>query len=189
MEEFNFYRDNYLFEFEMKEKLEKSASSSIAVLVILGSIVSLFINEIRNIEFNYIAIIFLSLLSLSGLFFLLSLYFIIRALYNHEYMYMPTSSQLKKYSEELIDYYLEEENPKEKANKDLEEYIIGEYAVNAHTNFQNNGRKSAFIHLANTYIIVTIILLLLSSIPHYINNFEKDDHKKIEVINLNELKD
>jgi hypothetical protein len=96
MEEFNFYRDNYLFEFEMKEKLEKSASSSIAVLVILGSIVSLFINEIRNIEFNYIAIIFLSLLSLSGLFFLLSLYFIIRALYNHEYMYMPTSSKLKK---------------------------------------------------------------------------------------------
>lgn len=173
MEEFNFYRDNYLFEFEIKEKLEKSASSSIAVLVILGSIVSLFINEIRTIEYSYITIIFISLLSLSGLCFLLSLYFIIRALYNYQYMYMPTSSQLKKYNDEIIEYYSAEENFKEKANNDFEEYIIGEYAANAHTNFQNNGRKSAFIHLANTFIIVTIILLLLSSIPYYIINFKK----------------
>ena len=189
MEEFNFYRDNYLLEFEVKERLEKSASNSITILVILGSIVSLFVNEIKNTDYSFLSIIFISLLSISATSFLASLYFIIKALYNYVYMYAPTSSELKKYHSELLTYHSNETNASVLAKNDLEAYIIGEYAANAHTNFQRNGQKSAFIHLTNTYIIVTIILLLLTAVPYFVKTFKNDNHQKVEIINHNETKE
>ena len=187
MDEFNFYKDNYKFEFEVKEKLDKSAATSITILIILGSIISLFLNKACNIELSCFSLLFLLPLLLSIMFYLLSLYFILKALYNYVYMYMPTSSQLNKYHHDLKLHYEISGNVENKAQKEWEEYIIEEYAFDAHINFENNGRKSGFIHLSNTFIISTIILLIIAAVPYYISNIKKENFQKVEIINFNKM--
>jgi hypothetical protein len=73
------------------------------------------------------------------------------------------------------------------ANIDFEEYLLSQYIQNQHLNFENNSKKSRFIHLTNKYLIITISFLFLSAVPYYIENFKDNNPQKVEITNFNDL--
>ena len=188
MDHSEFYKDNYYKEFEVEEKLEKSASTSIIILVIVGGIISFLFNGIKNTNHNTCYYIFVVLFSLGGLSFLVSIYFSIRSIFNYLYMYLPTTYDLKNYYEELINYYSGDVDGDIKAKNEYEEYIISQYIHNQRINFQNNSKKSKYIHLTKKALVISVALMFLSAIPYFLENINQTSSQKVEIVNWKDFK-
>jgi len=186
MNQLEFFKENYYLEFEVKERIDRTAYNTVTILAILGGIIYFFYNKIipinNNSPIEVIAPFIVSIIS-----FLVAIFFIIKAIYNHIYMYMPTTELLKTYYDDLLRYYSNEDVPDILAQDDFEEYIMTQYVKDASINYLNNARKSGFVHRANLSIVITLVSIIITASAYFITNANKVDYQKIEIVNIDKL--
>jgi len=181
MDHFEFHRDNYLKELQRKHDLGSSIALPVGIVSVIGGAIFLFLKDIKGFSYDLIFSCLAIFLAVSVVSLITAVVFLILSDYNFGYIYVPTSSEVKKYYDDLVEYY---EGNSEKADPEFIEFLSGEYAANAHTNSINNDSKSAYLHRAKSFIITALVFLLLSS-PFYLVKFYKlKQTQKTEITNL-----
>ena len=145
--DFDFIKDQYLFELERKNQLRTSLNLPTGVLIVLGSLLGFFTKEFPYNLSTVITIIFFFFFATSTILFLIAVYHLIRSFYGRTYAFIETPGELKTYYDELLqhhrnlsDYYksLEEyygvepreknyPEPEELAEQDFQEFLSQKY--------------------------------------------------------------
>lgn len=180
-----FCKEHYFFEADRRHQLTGSLSIPIGVLTVLIGTVLVMVQGMR-MPFNMMDKVQISILSLSAVFMLASIYFLIRSYFNYSYGYIATPEELKHYYDKLIAYYKAiNAGVGSNAAEELEEYITCEYAKYAHRNALNNNQKSYYLHKANGFLVGALITILLSGIPYLIHIVSAPTNvQKIEIVNF-----
>jgi hypothetical protein len=178
------YKEHYFFEINRKHELTKELNIPIGVLTILGGAIIYFFNEIPRIVglARFVLVIFLIA---SLVFFLLTIYFLIRSYYGYTYRYLPTSEELRDYRERLEQYYQTESHNLAGIDAEMESYIRAAYARCAHKNTINNDSKSGYLYKANGFLILTLICGLLCTVPYlWAKTNQPERVEKVNVVNF-----
>lgn len=169
---FQEYKEMYHFELKRKNELTNRLSIPIGiVIVVFGGLFYIFKNISK--PFDLLEIIELALSSISCIFILIAVYFLVRSYFNYAYGYVPTAQQIENWRNELLEYYeqLEIELPDEEADKHVKDHLRNKYAEHAHRNTLNNDNKSTFLHKANLTIICSIVFIFVCGIIFVINSY------------------
>tara|TARA_R110002072_G_scaffold137127_1_gene279875 strand:- start:5 stop:535 length:531 start_codon:yes stop_codon:yes gene_type:complete len=126
-------------------------------------------NKCMNCEIEIVGAV-LSILSLIGL--IVSIFFLVRAIFGYTYKLTPKASMINEYYEKFIKYEkeLEKENKENKENNKnyLDKMIIKElcffYAESNEKNRFINIKRSGYRHMSLGWIIFSGFLVLVSAI-------------------------
>jgi hypothetical protein len=163
MDFFALYKEQYYFELTRKNQLTSQLSIPIGILTILGGLASYFYRNISicsDYKHNVIIILFI----LSIISFVYTIYYLIRSYYGFSYSYIPSPKVIDAYKNDLSTYHKSVGNPEDVVERELKEYLIGLYASTTHINIRNNDSKSEYLHKANTFLIATLVLLIISAL-------------------------
>lgn len=206
--DFDFIKDQYLFELERKNQLRTSLNLPTGVLIVLGSLLGFFAKEFPYDLSTVITIIFFCLLGTSTILFLITVYHLIRSFYGRTYAFIETPGELKIYYDELLhhhrnlsDYYrsLEEYygvEPRERdypkpevlAKQDFQEFLSQKYISATNENTWNNDSKSERLHSANLFLIFTLCSALVCSVPFLYADLNKPEKiHRIRINNVSEI--
>ncbi len=184
-----FYKEHYFHEANRRHQLTNALAIPIGVLTVIGGALIVVAKHLDT-PLTCIEIFTLQFLVITAILLLTTIYFLIRSYFNYSYGYIATSQELKDYRDNLIEFYKADPNPEEKSEKDLEEYINSQYAEHTHLNVQSNDLKSYYIHKANGFLIATILVAFVSSIPYVVDTIIKPtEPQKIEITNFNQIKE
>lgn len=205
---FDFIKDQYLFELERKNQLRTSLNLPTGVLIVLGGLLGFFAKEFPYNLSTVITIIFFFFLAASTVLFLIAVYHLIRSFYGRTYAFIETPGELKTYYDELLqhhrnlsDYYksLEEyygvepreknyPEPEELAEQDFQEFLSQKYISATNENTWNNDSKSERLHSANLFLIFTLCSTLVCSVPFLYADLNKPEKiHQIQIDNLHKI--
>ena len=188
MDILDLYKEHYFFEINRRHQLTSQLSIPIGILIILGGL-GAYISKNISICSKNMKILFIVLLVISTLFFILTIYYLIRSYYGYTYRYIPTPKEIDDYRKQLKEYHERVGNSEERVIIEIKEFLTERYAISTHKNTWNNDSKSGFLHKANTALIYTLLSLLLNaSLFFWINsNNHANNVQKVEIINIDGL--
>ena len=206
--DFDFIKDQYLFELERKNQLRISLNLPTGVLIVLGGLLGFFVKEFPYDFSTPTTFIFLLFLGIATIFFLKAVYHLIRSFYGRTYVFIETPGELKIYYDKLLqhhrnlsDYYksLEEyygvepresdyPKPEVLAKQDFQEFLSQKYISATNENTWNNDSKSERLHSANLFLIFTLCSTLVCSVPFLYADLNKPEKiHRIRINNFNEI--
>jgi hypothetical protein len=183
----DFYKDHYFLELTRREDANNALTIPFGVLSILVGAVLIVAKEI-DFPLDGIEAYQIIVMAITFVFFLITSYFLYKSWTGYEYLYIASPKTIKEYTVNLFGYYLaigdEQEIAKEKADNETLEFIDSEYAETADVNFSNNNKKVEYLRRANTFLSVSAIFAVLTSVP-FIFALIKDPSEtyKIEIVN------
>ncbi len=192
MNQFDFYKDLYFKENERRQEVLNSLNIPIAIITALSSATYFFITSFDyNIE-SFLTGIFISLISITGICLLFSIYFLIRAFSDftkgYEYSGIPYAKELYDWNKSLEDYYQEHEGNKDLAKDHYLKFITENLVKHTEHNMYVNDKKHGYIYRSKKFLIISLVLTLITLIPFGYNYFKKDTKAyKVELINSNTL--
>lgn len=159
-------KEAYSDELERRNELRRAIGLPVGLCVIFsGALFSLF----RAFPWHEVPVFY------SGMFVLIwvigvlglagAIAYLISCHVGYDYAYMATPKEVREYRKNLIEYYNCSFNDK-KLDDEIEEFLEKEYAENAHYNSQQNDKKSARLHRASQYLVVTLGVIALSGFFH-----------------------
>ncbi|GAH58042.1 unnamed protein product, partial [marine sediment metagenome] len=189
-------KERYQREHDRKDQINNSLSIPIVVIMALIGVLGFFIinfpfRAIIDTPGVLIWIVFVLFgLALLGLIIclLIAICYLNKVFSGLTYAYIPTPKKIKKYTEELKEYYEEtgEDEIEKMIEKDLEEFLIDEYCKNTEINIAKNKEKSFYLTKAKRFIILSLMLLVLNTIPfvilHYTEKIIIENIQKIRII-------
>jgi hypothetical protein len=189
MDVLDLYKEHYFFEINRRDQLTSQLSIPIGILTILGGLGAYLANTI-SICSKDMKIVFIAILAISTLFFIITIYYLIRSYYGYTYRYIPTPKEIDDYRKQLKEYHERVGNSEEQVIIEIKEFLTERYAISTHKNTWNNDSKSGFLHKANKALIYTLVSLLLNaSLFFWINsNNHVNNVQKVEIINFDSFK-
>ncbi len=178
-----FYKEHYFYEAERRHKMTSALNIPIAIITALAG-ASMVIAQDVKVPFRFIELCQIGLLFTSVIAISLAIYYLIRSYFNYSYGYIATTEQLRQYYHKLSDYYQgTNTQSNQSAKTDFEEFVNCEYAKYAHQNALNNDQKAYFIHRANGFIIIALIVVFIASLPYVIRTIGAPSKiQKIEIV-------
>jgi hypothetical protein len=135
-------------------------------------------------------VFFILFLGLSVFSILISIYFLFKAYYGYTYQYIPLSTDLKKYEDELYTYYLDSGKDKQEAKKLTEEdvklFLVKAFVNTTANNMRQNERKLKFLRITGWSLSAVLLTALLAFIP-YSYGLNNDNTEKVKITNLESL--
>jgi hypothetical protein len=171
MNRFEFYQKHYFFELDRRTELNSSLSIPLGVFGLLsGALVYLVSNF--NFAWDTFTYIFLILVAGAVVSILLVVYFLLRAYWSYDYMYMTDTEVIRNYENELTNYYKRngQKNVSDLVDKELDDMLIHKYSEAGTHTAANNAKKSATLRKSNSAIVALVIFLLLLSPVFFVNN-------------------
>lgn len=179
----NFYRELYLFEWELRHRITSWLQIPIAALTVLGggAIVLAqgfpYDDSARTMAFVLAILLALMSLGLAG-------YFVVRCLHGYEYAKLPRSSEIRELLEKRREYLSACGESPDEAERYLEDFIHRRMAEATDRNADNNAIKSAFLHKANQWTVWTLVLLAVSAVPYtWQTILAQGEPSRVELIN------
>lgn len=181
---FDFYKELYFHEIDVRENLNSRIQVPLAIVVsLIGALAFMFLKiegQISGITMK----IFLVALVLTGATLASSIYFLVCSWIGHEYSFLPTARDTEEYRKTLIDTYKNYEKSDELTQGYLDEYVC-EYYINSSTKNTNcNDKRSLYLHKANRNLVIAISLTALTFMLFYLGNFDKTRIDKPIDINI-----
>jgi len=166
---------------QRKNDLDNAISIPVGILSVIGGVIFISLKELKGADYSLVFFILVILLLISAICLVLAGINLIRSYYSYSYRFAPTSSELKKYYDDLVRYY---DGNTEKAESEFIEYACGEYAANAHVNSINNDSKSAYMHKGKRYIIGALAGLLIACPFYLVKYYALDETQEVEIVDF-----
>lgn len=186
------YQQHYFHEIDRKDKINNATAIPLGIIsIIIGGVVVVASDLDHPFDFMEKAqILFLSFAATA---IFAAIYFLARCYWGYRYYYLPTTSNIKLYHDDLLSYYktqgMKDARASALAEKEIHEYIENEYTKNTSRNTQNNDLKQSRLFKANGLTISSVLFLALASAPYiYSQAIEPDAVQKIEITNIREFK-
>jgi len=196
---FDFYKDAYFNELNLKDNINNSLSIPIGIIIVLwGALFYLLISF--NYDCKVWQIAFFGLFSFTFLISgIISVVYIIKSYSNvlkgHKYGYLPSLDKILAYQIGLKEYainvltsvtptnllddrhYMREE---EKANKEFEDWLVREMANITSVCQKSNRKKLWYIYRAKIFLVIALISLLITALPYSLNFFISKEDKNCD---------
>lgn len=158
MDEYDFYKDHYLFEIERKNALQKSLSIPIGIIVLLCGAVLIVAKSVSS-PIDWLTFLKIAFLITSVFCILWSIYFLCRFHYGFAYGFLASPKETYEYKKQLEEYYEKEGLEPDNADLEFKKYIISQYVEYTDINIKNNDDKSYYLYKANLSIVFSVFLL------------------------------
>lgn len=181
MDYFEFYKELYHKENERKSQITNSFNIPIALNSAISTAIFFFITSFDYSVEPYLSYTFITLTMLNCGCIAISIYNLIHAFSDftkgYEYTGIAYVQQLFNWREELEDYHKENKatQPKKKADKDFESFLINDFVDHIDHNMYVNDRKSQFIFKSKRWVVLALVSVLITSLPFGYNFFNKED--------------
>lgn len=186
---FKLYEKLYFHEIENKDKIASRSQLPLAIFVTLISLLGFML---MGVDFNcapMMLLIFLAFFGVSSIVVLFGVIYFIKSFYGHSYAFIPTASATEQYKNDLITTYEEYENGTTLAKNYLKDYLYRYYHECSSKNSVVNDLRSKCLHRSNTFIIISLLPILLTFLIFNFGNVDKNRNEKIQkVIISNPLK-
>jgi hypothetical protein len=170
MDNFAFHKESYLFEIERKDKLNGSLSFPVGVVALLAGALSVMAKAV-SIPLSTNQKLIVIFLSISGFCLVVACYYLIRTYWGHPYKYVAYPNEFRAYRDKLVQYYVgigdSDSAAAIKADGELSDYVLDQYASDATFNAATNNAKSAILFKANSFIIAALVCVVLA-VPSYL---------------------
>ena len=171
-----FLKEIYYFELDRKDKLNSKLTIPISISIVLFGVLSYFLKNIPPVFNDPIWSIFLIFFFFSAVFAIRSVYFIVRSFLRFTYKYLPSAGVLNSDYQDIYDYYhgeyfdsIETKEKLELIENHIDEIMRENFIECIDQNIQSNDLKNKYISKSINSIIITMILILVTSIPFFIN--------------------
>ena len=169
-----FLKDRYDSELARKDKLSDSLALPVSVLIVLGGLV---VTMVRGYSYTsyWLTAPFLALVVLTGVCFLITLWFLSHAYHgNYEYERLPSLNNLYEALNSYQTYYLEYPNASddEKEQRALEDFdgnLRWRIIQAADRNAASNDERQRCLHLAIVWLFAVLLGTLASAVPYGID--------------------
>ncbi len=180
-----FFGQTYWKEFERRDRLNASLSLPAGVVILLAGVVGYYLQNLPEGTLDLWARFFVGSVVVLSLFLLISVYFLVRAYFNHRYGYIASPKEIEEYIDALYEYYheLEPDDLRVVVESDFRAFLAREYARCGAVNTNNNDRKSGFVHRANAFIVASLITLVVSLLPYFVTYYRQPRIQKIQIMN------
>ena len=186
------YQQHYFHEAERRDQINNSIAIPLGIVSVVSGAFVVVAKEIDS-PFDCSEKLQLFFLVVTGIAIVGAVFFLVKAYWGYGYGHVPRANELKKYRDDLKNYYVSigksEDDARVLSEEEALDYIDSEYASNAEKNAENNDKKSANLFKANGFTIASIVFLVLSAVPYIINSIQQPNEvQKFEITNLGELK-
>lgn len=178
------YEKLYFHEIDVRERLNTRLQTPMALIISLIGALAFMLQNYRCQEFSHVAIAFLLLFSLSGVFLTVAIYCFIRSWYNNVYRFLPCARDTENYHQQLVDTYRPYDKSGKLAEHYFEEYISKYYIDCSSANTKRNDSRSLYAHKTNTFLIITAIFAFSTFFTFHLGGLEKDHVREPIEINL-----
>lgn len=189
MNEFEFYKEFYFKELEVRNEINNSLTLPIGLITGLVAGISYFFTHFDFTESFCIQILFLIPIGLGIVFLIVSVYHLIIAYANfpkgYEYFILADTNDLDKYKQELIQYHSDNPEAKGSPESGFDSYILSEMIKSAGNNQKNNKRKYKFRYDCEKFLIMSFVFICLSLPAFVINQASKSSTKKLDDLSKN----
>jgi len=152
--------DAYVRELSRRDELRRALALPIGLSVVLaGAWYSLIGRFDWLAALEPLSIAFTVLSAVGVLALIAGACFLICSHVGYVYVYMPTAKEVLSYSDELVDYYQVGNRTDPQVEADVTEFLVKEYADNAHENAMNNNTKSKHLHNASIRLVASLVFL------------------------------
>ena len=169
---FDLYEKLYFHEIEMRDRLNGRLQISLILLLTLGGFLAFMLRRMFFTAFSLPFTIFLILYLLATISAVLAIVFFIRSWQGHEYALLPSAERTEEYRRELIKAYGDFSDHENLIEKYMRQYLYKYYIECSSINTEKNDQKSYKLHLANKFIISSVILAIIAFIPFYFGGLD-----------------
>src|SRR5690554_4925923 len=124
---FELYEKLYFHELEVREKMLNRLQIPLALLVSVVSFYGFILNSLY-FSASILHLIFYVLFAISAIIFCRSLYYFVRAFFNHTYEFIPTALATEEYRNELETHYAPYPNSEEQVKSAFVDYLYKYYS-------------------------------------------------------------
>ena len=175
MNKYDFYKEWYFHEIDRYFKISNSLTIPIGLVTLTGSIIYYFIDKLTLDFFNVFNSVVNTCFMCAILFWLASIYYLIRTRFGGGYSYLPTPNSIEKYEEELFNYNESQFQMLRKNNdeiqKEIEHNIIKLYIECIEKNVDINDNKSYNLYQSMTSIVYTIVVFFFVVTTRFLSIF------------------
>jgi len=167
----------------MRERLNSRLQISLTIIaILLGFLAFMLQNKCSKVG-NISEVVFWILFVFSIVTISLSILFFILSLYSYKHKLLPSATSTDQYKRDLLEHFKDHEDPNKIVGKYLKEYLYDYYRDFSSENTIINDKKSFFLHLTNLFLIISVVLLFLTFIPYYFGPLDKSNFiKPIKVV-------
>lgn len=170
MTDLSLYKDLYERELDLRHKLRRALALPVGVLALLGGVITFLV---RNHEFRNtaVSVVFVAMLIVASIFFICSVYYLIRCLNGglrnsgYWYMRLPQPSEIRDYQMSLRDYYGNDEKGRDNAQDKFRDFLLDRLCEATDRNRYNNLSKSEYLYQAKRSVILSLVFVALSGVP------------------------
>ena len=154
------FRQLYEDELRFREHLRTATSLPVGLMALLGGALAYLARGVR-VQNDFVSWGFLTALAAAVYYFLRTAYFLIRGYHGYTYQRIPSPAQLKRYRDELREYYVSIGEPPERAASEFAEFLDARYCEAAEKNTYANLAKSENLFRATSALVYCLILAAL----------------------------
>lgn len=184
----DFYKEMYYFELQRKDNLNSSLGLPIGIVILLAGGVLYYIQNLPVLFLDVWTVVFFATFILGGICLAVAIVFLVLALWNHEYSYLPTPSEIEAYRKALIQYYKQNPDMPAGMDEDFHNFLYEQFCMHVEKNTGSNDSKSGHLHVGLGWVIGAIVFLAVSMGPFYKIRLTEKPVQKVEVINLDSLR-
>lgn len=176
----NFFKEQYYFELERRDSLNKSLGLPFAMLTALAGSATYLLEELpRGFHESPIRheLLFGSVMVLAA-----CAYCLVRAWWNHQYEHIPLAQQISSFEDQLREYSRCDSEDSFSAKRYFWSDVRARLVSAATTNALSNERKSGYIHLGIKFLWIGAALLFLCAIAHHCSS-DMPDRTISQVVN------
>lgn len=176
------FRKQYDFELEQRNTIASATNIPIVAITVVASATSAVLLDFQYTR-SLLTFVFLAFTSLTLVAIVFSVYYLFRSFWNYEYKKLPSSSALKQYHDELLDWHsVNGQSSKEapaSAAEDFLQYINSRLAEASDWNGQNNIVRGNFLHMATAAVAIAVASLIPAGLSYIYNKAtaEEKTHK------------
>lgn len=171
----SFYERLYFQEVEGRDKLNARLQMPLTlILATMGALAFLLENfDYHSGAWTVSRIAFAFFLTTGSIILVLAMNWFVRALYNHEYHFLPDSLETAQYKRLLDETYGEFGDRERLVSEAMDAYIVDAYVQYAAFNTRVNDRRSAYIHLCNGAMVGAAVLFVSAFLTFYFGDLNK----------------
>lgn len=180
-------RKRYYDEIERKNNFEGSLSFPITIITIYATYSIYILKKLALFNFTNFDLLYPSIIkwcSYSSIikwahyisfiififFFIRSIIFLVKAIYNYDWVFLPLHDELKNFWDEFVKYYnlkdfddLSKEEKEEKINEKFNVRLDEHYIQGLNNNLNNNDEKALNLHKTYKFLVYSLFPLFFMS--------------------------
>ncbi len=185
------FKDIYFFEFQRKDQINTGINFLVVLYTIYGSSIVYLLNSLPKFRCDLIIIPFYVFLLFSVIFLFTSIYYFSQYFSSREYQYISYPPKIMKYLEEINEHNTDVHSNSDRIDLEDEFYelLIKQFGESAEYNSKVTQNKTKEYRQTVKWLFMSLIFIVFTSIPFYINKYQSfDDNKKAIIKNEEEKK-